>query len=75
LPPDGPPFDLWSAPTKHVGVYRPVVDPVEDPIYDAPGVIFFVPTFFTLAKRGEENEDGRPLGVMFYLFFYICFVC
>jgi len=34
LPANGPPFEPFVVPTEPVGVYRPVVDKPDDPLYD-----------------------------------------
>ena len=66
LPAEGPSFEPWVVPTEPVGIYHPVIDAPDDPLYTADEdfiqmmtlrsqlFLFFL---FDVDKKGEKKLE------------------
>ena len=80
---DGPTFEPWVVPTELLGVYCPVVDAPDDPLYaadkdfipsdDAQKWVIPFPPFWCWQK-GEEKAGDMEILELFWLCFALCLV-
>ena len=75
---EGPPFELWIAPTEPIGVYRPVVDEPETPFYTADqdfigmSELFLVSHLLDVDKRKKRSLGYLEILGSYFLFASMC---